>query len=440
MAGTISEHAATAANREKLVSFFAAGASNSRKVGVEMEHVVVRSGSGAPVGYSGPDGIGALLEDLSASYTTVTPVHEDGTGGILGLRRSGHVITLEPASQFEISMRPFERVADVGAEYERFRATLDPALERIGAETPLVGYHPTTHVDDLELIPKYRYACMDRHFCEIGTLGRGMMRGSASLQVSVDYRNEVDAVAKLRAASAIGPLTYLMLDNAPVFNGQWRTRHCVREMCWTGCDPDRCMVVPGLFDEGFGFADYANWMLATPAILVPDATQPEGWRFTDNEAFNDIYAERVMTDEELLHALTMFFPDARLKNYVEIRQADCVPLPYALAYVALMKGLMYDDDNLGEIYAWCADFDDATVPAMKAAIARDAYDAVLFAGTEREQTAAEVAEWLLGLAARVLDDEERALMEPLCKLVAARKTLAMDWENPYELGPHGDHL
>lgn len=48
MAGTISEHAATAANREKLVSFFAAGASNSRKVGVEMEHVVVRSGSGAP--------------------------------------------------------------------------------------------------------------------------------------------------------------------------------------------------------------------------------------------------------------------------------------------------------------------------------------------------------------------------------------------------------
>ena len=264
MAGTISEHAATAANREKLVSFFAAGASNSRKVGVEMEHVVVRSGSGAPVGYSGPDGIGALLEDLSASYTTVTPVHEDGTGGILGLRRSGHVITLEPASQFEISMRPFERVADVGAEYERFRATLDPALERIDAETPLVGYHPTTHVDDLELIPKYRYACMDRHFCEIGTLGRGMMRGSASLQVSVDYRNEADAVAKLRAASAIGPLTYLMLDNAPVFNGQWRTRHCVREMCWTGCDPDRCMVVPRLFDEGFGFADYANWMLATP--------------------------------------------------------------------------------------------------------------------------------------------------------------------------------
>ena len=38
-----------------------------------------------------------------------------------------------------------------------------------------------------------------------------------------------------------------------------------------------------------------------------------------------------------------FFPDVRLKNYVEIRMADCMPIYYALSYAAIIKGIFYSD-------------------------------------------------------------------------------------------------
>ncbi|MDY2625403.1 MAG: glutamate-cysteine ligase family protein [Coriobacteriales bacterium] len=440
MRKTVTEHQATAANREILVKIFESGISQSKRVGVEMEHELVRQGSGAPVPYAGEQGVEVLLESLKEAYKEVTPVHEDGTGGILGLARTGHTITLEPAAQFEISMRPYHRLADVAAEYRDFRRTLDPALERIGAETPFLGYHPTAKVDDLALIPKFRYRSMDRYFMGISHWGRSMMRGTASLQVSVDYKHEDDAIAKMRAASAIGPVLYLMLDNAPVFEGAWRPHHIMRAACWQGCDPDRCNVVPGLFDEGFDFEAYADYVLATPPILVPDPSQEVGWRYTGSQPVNDIYAERAMTPAEATHVLSMLFPDVRLKEYLEIRHADAVKPELALAYVALIKGLLYSDTAIRDLSQMAESFDDATVPAMKQAISERGYEAVLLAGTPYEQTAAELADDLVARAERSLGDDEYELIFPLKELVADRRTPAQSWENPYEQGPHGAHL
>ena len=34
-----------------------------------------------------------------------------------------------------------------------------------------------------------------------------------------------------------------------------------------------------------------------------------------------------MTDDEVFHAMSMVFPDVRLKSYVEIRPADSMPIP-----------------------------------------------------------------------------------------------------------------
>lgn len=53
------------------------------------------------------------------------------------------------------------------------------------------------------------------------------------------------------------------------------------------------------------------------------------------------------------HALSMVFPDVRLKTYVEIRPADSMPTPYAIAYAALIKGLFYCDECLEALYASC---------------------------------------------------------------------------------------
>ena len=39
----------------------------------------------------------------------------------------------------------------------------------------------------------------------------------------------------------------------------------------------------------------------------------------------------------------MFFPDVRLKKYIEIRPADSMPIKYVLAYATLIKGIFMSD-------------------------------------------------------------------------------------------------
>ncbi len=47
----------------------------------------------------------------------------------------------------------------------------------------------------------------------------------------------------------------------------------------------------------------------------------------------------------------MQFPDVRLKTYLEIRPADSMPIPYVIAYAALIKGLFYNEGNLRQLEA-----------------------------------------------------------------------------------------
>ena len=96
----------------------------------------------------------------------------------------------------------------------------------------------------------------------------------------------------------------------------------------------------------FTLRDYARWVYDTPAILVPDGQG--GWR-EDSRRFSEIYAERPMSRTEVEHALSMVFPDVRLKTYLEIRPADAMPVPYAVAYAALVKGIFYCEESLAHV-------------------------------------------------------------------------------------------
>ncbi|MFR4803674.1 MAG: glutamate-cysteine ligase family protein [Eggerthellaceae bacterium] len=122
----------------------------------------------------------------------------------------------------------------------------------------------------------------------------------------------------------------------------------MRTEVWKYCDPDRCNTPPHVLDDGFGFESYAEYILDTPAIVrVDDA----GDAHYDPRTFGEIYAHTPMNRANVEHALSMVFPDVRLKTYVEIRPADSMPTPYAIAYAALIKGLFYCDECLEALHA-----------------------------------------------------------------------------------------
>ena len=409
------EQPARARNKAALVSYFKEGAvADPREIGIELEHFLV-DGTGEPLSYSQPHGVRDVLETLSERYPDVT-VHD---GDLLGVAKPSMNVTIEPAAQLELSAGPFGSLDTARRIFDEFEADVADGLQRVCGRALAIGYDPSGRAADKELIPKARYAYMDEYLSAISPWGPRMMRGSASTQVSIDYRDEADCIAKMRIASVLTPLFALICDNAAVFEGGPRPHACMRTEVWKYCDPDRCNTVPGLLDAPFGFEDYADYILDTPAIVRMDE---HGEAHYDSRPFGEIHAETPMTRADVEHALSMVFPDVRLKSYVEIRPADSMPVPYAIAYAALIKGLFYDDENLAALEEACMQIGVRDVWRAKEAVMRYGYRAHVY-GREAALIADELFDMARkGLAA--IAPHEKALLDPLAALVAARATLA----------------
>lgn len=404
-------------NRKKIAAYFERGDKYSQKLGFELEHVLLRKGTGAPVSYSEPNGVHDILKRLAPLYDREL---NDGEG-IIGLASGGETITIEPAGQLEYSAGPFATVVDIERGYLEFRSKLDPILDEFGIETPMLGYNPAAKAGDLELIPKYRYECMTKFLGAQAYEGICMMRGSAALQISVDYENEADAMRKLRLAEIIAPILALMCDNSPIFEGEERPCNMARTHIWSSMNQDRVGTIPGSLKAGFTFLDYADYILSREAILVPGEGD-EGWRYVGNQTFEEVYADSEMTDYEVEHALSMVWPDARLKNYVEIRPADAMPIEYCLAYSVLVKNLFYSKRNLDVLEALLETVDEGHVREAKRALMEKGYGAEVYGRP--------VEFWvdlLVVLGSGNLAPGEFLYLEPLASMTRYRFTLAEIW-------------
>lgn len=369
-------------NRQAIVDYLEGGCKGGEmgSLGVELEQFLVDE-DGDPIDYDEKHrpGVRDILEKLSEFYPNAMRTE---AGDIMGCSRASASITIEPAAQIEISIAPMASIADIEDEYEHFAFRLRQITKPYGYQLMPLGYQPKLKAAELPLIPKPRYRYMNDYFASIpGMHGERMMRGSASLQVSVDYADEADAVRKDRIATLLGPILSFLTDNVPVFEGVPNTQPLRRLQIWREVDPDRCGVIPGLFDEGFGFGAYADYLLSKPPIFI---TRPDE-HATGTMTAAQAYGDAPMGKDDIEHLLGMFWNDVRLKRYVEIRQGDSIPLAPALGYVALIKGIFYSDTNLDlleAIFGVGADGvwhrSEADVEDAIAAIVKDGWDAVVY--------------------------------------------------------------
>lgn len=399
-------------NVDAIVEYFESGVKDEAKaIGIELEHTLVK-GDGEPVAYSDEFGQRWLLERLSPEYDSEI---RSSAGNLIGLLRKGASITLEPAAQVELSAGPFVSLEDAKREFLQFEERLEDELDPHDVQLLTPGYHPTRRAVDLKLIPKRRYEFMNSYLGAISMFGICMMRGSAATQVSIDYTSIDDCLRKMRLACACVPVLSLICDNTPVFEGDVRPHQLMRTEVWEKCDPDRCMIVPGMMDEGFTLEEYAEYILDTPAIVEMVNGREE---FTE-KTFGEIFADEAMTHDDVEHALSMFFNDVRLKTYIEIRPADAMPVECAIAYAALIKGLFYDKASLDAMDDLFRGVGAEDVAAAKASLMADGY-----AGKVYGHAASVVADELVSIARTGLSDSDAALLEPIAELVANRVTLA----------------
>jgi glutamate--cysteine ligase len=313
----------------------------THKIGVEFEHLILNDDLTA-LSYFKEKGIEELLEELSKKGDW-KKVYE--RKHLIALNSDNKAVTLEPGGQLELSIVPFADIKQIENIYLDFIDDLSNILNKWNKKIAILGYQPESLIKDIPILPKKRYDFMYKYFKDKGKLAHNMMKGTASVQMSIDYINEEDYIKKIRVGYFLSPLIYYLFDNTPFFEGQIAADSSIREEIWTNCDSQRSGIIEGIFDINFGYSDYAEYLLNTPPII----RKKEGELiYTEDKLLKDVMENDKI--EEVEHFISMVFPDVRTKKYIEIRSADALPYPYNFSFVALLKNLFYNQKNLDYLY------------------------------------------------------------------------------------------
>ncbi len=401
--------------KESVKRYIRDGESLSQGLGLEIEHFVIND-AGVQIEFHE---VSSILEKM-AGIVNAKIICMDGYP--VGYVTDDYSITLEPACQFEISINPYSDIETIKSIYEDFVTLWTPVLKARGYHLETKGNLPLVEQgvidpDDIALSPKKRYKYMDSYFRHSGKYGKYMMRASASTQVSVDFRSEEDMVRKLTILQKISPVLMIAMENKTDPDSTLKDHpdkpHLFRIQEWDDLDPSRTGFYPHSLEEGFGYDSVADTILNTPLILLTDdgVTTDVG-----SETAEDLFARGLIREETLditrersliEHFISMGFFHYRVKKYIEIRVADSVPLDRALGYVAILKGIVYSDDNLSALENELADVDTAEkIQQAVEDIERDGYNAVVYG-----RKATEWAAHLYELALDKLPDTDKEYLE-----------------------------
>ena len=374
-------------DRRQLVEFHENGNKppSAWRVGTEHEKFVFRHKDLRRAPYEGPDGIGALLNGMLRFGWE--PVREGEH--IIALENDARCsITLEPGGQFELSGAPLETIHQTCDEVHEHLRQVREVCDELGLGMLGLGFDPKSRREDVGWMPKGRYRIMGNYMPKKGSMGLDMMLRTCTVQANLDYQSEADMVKKFRVGIALQPMATALFANSPFLEGKPNGFQSYRSNVWTDTDPDRCGTLPFVFEDGFGFERYVDYMLDVPMYFVyrdGKYIDASGQSFRDFMAGKlPAYPGQIPTMTDWVDHLTTAFPEVRLKSFLEMRGADGGPWRRLCALPALWVGLYYDTSALDAAYDLVADWTEAERDAMRAEVPRLGLDTRIRSRTLRD--------------------------------------------------------
>lgn len=419
----------------QLAEYLASGCkpADEWRIGTEHEKFGWLTDSRKPLPYEGTASVRAILEGLRDRFDW-TEVREGEA--LIGLTRNGANVSLEPGGQLELSGAPLSDIHETKAELDTHLAEVAAIADPLGVRFMGIGAAPEWHHQDMPVMPKGRYRLMTDYMGRVGTHGTQMMYRTCTVQVNLDFASESDMVKKLRVALALQPVATALFASSPFFDGKPNGHRSWRSRIWRGLDDARTGMLPFVFEDGFGFERYADWVLDVPMYFV----YRDG-RYVDarGQSFRDFLAGKlpalpgeIPTLSDWADHLTTVFPEARIKKYIEMRGADAGSRAHLTALPAFWTGLMYDagalDGAWDLVKGWSAETrQDLRVAASVSALQGEA-GGIRLRDLAREALKLSRA----GLAARGKD--EGRFLEVLDLHAATGRTQADDLLSAWEGG------
>ena len=399
------------------------------RIGTEHEKFVYDLVDHHAPSYDEPGGIRDLL--MALTEFGWTPIEEGGK--VIAMKGADGTVSLEPAGQLELSGAPLENLHETCCETGRHLQQVKAIGDKIGKGYLGLGMWPDKTREALPIMPKGRYGIMLRHMPRVGSMGLDMMLRTCTIQVNLDYASEADMVQKFRVSLALQPLATALFANSPFTEGKPNGYLSYRSHIWSDTDPARTGMLPFVFEQGFGYERYVDYMLDVPMYFVfrdgkyIDAAGQSFRDFLKGE-LPALPGERPRLSDWEDH-LSTAFPEVRLKSFLEMRGADGGPWGRICALPALWVGLLYDQTALDAAWDLVKDWDMEGRELLRASVPKLGLDAPLPGGGTLRDIAGEVLSIARsGLAARgrlnAGGDNETGYLEPLAEIVAAGKVPA----------------
>ncbi|KQN95772.1 glutamate--cysteine ligase [Stenotrophomonas sp. Leaf70] len=417
-------------DRSQLVEAIASGEKPRARwrIGTEHEKFGFRLDDLRPPAFEGERGIEALLTGLTRFGWE--PVQENGN--TIALLRDGASVTLEPAGQLELSGAALESIHQTCVE----TGTHLNEVAQVAGELQLgflgMGFQPKWTRADMPWMPKGRYQIMKSYMPKVGSLGLDMMTRTCTVQVNLDYASEADMVKKFRVSLALQPIATALFADSPFTEGQPNGYLSYRSHIWTDTDADRTGMLDFVFEDGFGYERYVDYLLDVPMYfsyrdgVYHDASGKSFRRFMRGEL--DVLPGALPTLRDWSDHMTTAFPEVRLKKYLEMRGADSGPWSRICALPAFWVGLLYDDAALDAAWDLVKDFSLAERHALRDGVPRHAMNLPFRGGSVRDlaRRALEISREGLRRRAALNHDgqDETRFLDVLQEIVDSGRTAA----------------
>ncbi|GAB6195081.1 glutamate--cysteine ligase [Lysobacter xanthus] len=417
-------------SRDALVEFLASGVRPREdwRIGTEHEKFGFRTDDLRAPTFDGERGIEALLKGLVPFGWT--PVEEKGR--VIALTRDDASVSLEPAGQLELSGAPLETLHETCRETGTHLREVRSVAEPMGLGFLGMGFQPKWRRDEMPWMPKGRYRIMREYMPKVGTLGLDMMTRTCTVQVNLDVASEADMVKKFRVSLALQPIATALFADSPFTEGTPNGFLSYRSQIWTDTDNDRTGLLDFVFEDGFGYERYTDYLLDVPMYFVyRDGTYIDA----SGQSFRDYMNGRLParpgfrpTMKDWADHMTTAFPEVRLKKYLEMRGADSGPWNRICALPAYWVGLLYDDAALDAAWDLVKDFSLEERHALRGGVPKQALKLPFRGGTALDlaRESLKIAAAGLQRRARLNDNgvDESIFLAPLVDIVESGTTAA----------------
>ena len=338
-------------SKEHIIEYFKSGIKNEEnlKIGIEHEKFLFDLKKNKRIDYQ------TILKMFTSLYEFGwKPILEKKN--IIGLKKDGKSITLEPGNQIELSGDKLNNIHEACAESHDYLFELKQVTKKLNIKIVSAGFDPISKISEVPNNPKQRYDIMTKDMPNDGELSLDMMYRTCGTQLNIDYSSEEDFIKKFKVVNSIVPISIALFANSSIVEKKNSNYFSYRSKVWQNTSRGG---LPEAFFDNMNFEKYADFAMMFPMLFIQknkDYISGKKYLFSDfmNGKIKEI-ENKLPNENDLTTHLSTIFTENRLKKYVELRSMDACGWECLCSGPAFNTGILYG--NLDETFELVSKWD-----------------------------------------------------------------------------------